>query len=329
MRIAVIGSGSWGSAIAWLLDTKGYEVRMWAREPEIAESITTTHRNPIYLTDIVFSERVTASIDFAYVLEGVDAIVMVTPSIGVRTTAEAMHSYVAEDTPIVILSKGIESGTSYLMTDILAEVLGNPTRIAALSGPNHAEEVGRGVPSATTVAANDPDVAHFFADLFGCDFFRVYTNDDLIGVELCGAGKNVIAIACGILDGLGFGDNTKASLMTRGLAEMARLGEATGADARTYMGLAGMGDLIVTCTSQHSRNRGLGEELGRGGSLSAYEERTQMVVEGAVACCSIAELACEKDVEVPLTRAVYSILYEGADAREVMHALMMRPQTSE
>ncbi|MCL2491619.1 MAG: NAD(P)-dependent glycerol-3-phosphate dehydrogenase [Coriobacteriia bacterium] len=334
MRVSVIGAGSWGSAVAWLLDSKGYDVLMWAREPEIAEAITKEHHNSEYLIDVYFSDRVSATSIIKEALVDVDAIVMVTPSVGVRATAESMKDMVGvgtagEEIPIIILSKGVECGTSYLMTDILEEVLGNPRRLAALSGPNHAEEVSRGLPGATTVASADPQTAEFFAELFGTDLFRVYTNDDLIGVELCGAGKNVVAIACGVADGLEMGDNTKAALMTRGLAEMARLGEAMGANPMTYMGLAGMGDLIVTCTSKHSRNRALGEEIAHGGSLEAFEERTHMVAEGALACRSINELAHQKGIDMPLTEAVYSMLYEDADLAQVMAILMARPQRSE
>jgi glycerol-3-phosphate dehydrogenase (NAD(P)+) len=334
MNIAVIGAGSFGSAIAWHLDNKGYSVCLWAREPEIAKGINTDRRNPQYLTSIEYSDRVTASSDISQVVTDADAVVVVTPSVGVRATAEAMTDLLGEgspgqDTPVIILSKGVERGTSYLMTDILEEVLGNPDRIAALSGPNHAEEISRALPSATTVAAHDRAVAEYFADIFGTDTFRVYTNDDVIGVELCGAGKNVVAIACGVSDGLGLGDNAKASLMTRGLAEMARLGQAMGANPMTYMGLAGMGDLIVTCTSQHSRNRALGEEIANGSSLDAFEERTRMVAEGAVACKSINELALRKGVDLPLTQAVYSMLYEDADLAEILKKLMSRPQRAE
>jgi len=334
MRVAVIGAGSWGSAIAWLLDSKGYTVQMWAREPEIAQSISESGRNSKYMTHIVYSDRVSASTDFSEVLRAVEAVVMVTPSIGVRATAESMKDLLGQrsagaDTPLIVLSKGVEGGTSYLMTDILEEVLGNPMRIAALSGPNHAEEIGKGLPSATTVAAHDTRTAEFFSNLFTTEFFRVYTNDDLIGVELCGAGKNVVAIACGIADGLGLGDNAKASLMTRGLAELARLGQAMGANPMTYMGLAGMGDLIVTCTSQHSRNRALGEEIARGGSLMAFEERTRMVAEGAVACKTIKELAQRKGIDLPITDAVYSMLYDEANLAEIMTALMTRPPKAE
>lgn len=329
MNVAVIGAGSWGTAIAWLLDGKGHNVCIWAREPEIAEGINEMHRNPVYLPDVEFSTRVTSSSSFEEVLRDAEAVVMVTPSVGVRATAEGMAPYLGKDVPVIILSKGVEAKTSLLMTDILEEVLGNPARIAALSGPNHAEEVSKGIPSATVVAAHDPKTAELFQQLFSTNFFRVYTNDDIIGVELCGAGKNIVAIACGMCDGLGLGDNSKASLMTRGLAELARLGEAVGADPRTFMGLAGMGDLIVTCTSKHSRNRGLGELIAKGGTLEEFTEKTKMVVEGAVACASIHELAQAKGVDMPLTEVVYNILYQGHSPQEAVDYLMERPVRKE
>lgn len=329
MRVAVIGAGSWGTAVAWLLDQKGFEVSMWAREEDIAQKITTTHHNPVYLPQVEFSERVTASSTMEKVLKDVDAAVMVTPSVGVRSTAEMMKPFIADDLPIVILSKGVEGRTSMLMTEVLEDVLGNPKRIAGLSGPNHAEEVSKGIPSATVVAASDIKTAEFLQQLFSTSFFRVYTNDDIVGVEMCGAGKNIIAIACGMCDGLGLGDNTKASLMTRGIAELARLGEAVGANPRTYMGLAGMGDMIVTCTSKHSRNRALGELIAQGGTLEEFEEKTRMVAEGAVACKTIHELAQKKGIELPLTEVVHDILYNGHSPREAAEYLMERPVRKE
>lgn len=329
MRVAVIGAGSWGTAIAWLLDQKGYEVSMWAREEDIAQKITETHHNPVYLPHAEFSERVSASSDMETVLKGADSAVMVTPSVGVRTTAEMMKPFVADDLPIVILSKGVEGHTSMLMTQVLEDVFGNPARIAGLSGPNHAEEVSKGIPSATVVAANNMKTAEYFQQLFSTNFFRVYTNDDVIGVEMCGAGKNIVAIACGMCDGLGLGDNTKASLMTRGIAELARLGETVGANPRTYMGLAGMGDMIVTCTSKHSRNRALGELIAKGGTLEEFEEKTRMVAEGAVACKTIHELAQKKGIELPLTKVVHDILYNGHSPREAAEYLMERPVRKE
>ena len=322
--MAVVGSGSWGTAVSWLLGGKCFDVSMWSREPEIAEGINAERHNPIYLPEVVLPSCVTASSDFEKVLFDAEAVVMVTPSIGVRETATAMKPHLGEDTPVVILSKGVEGGSNMLMTEVLTDVLGNKRRIAGLSGPNHAEEVSKGIPSATVVASYEPSVGELFQDIFMTPFFRVYTNPDVVGVELCGASKNVVAIAAGMCDGLGYGDNTKATLMTRGLAEMTRLGKRLGANPMTYMGLAGMGDLIVTCTSKHSRNRGFGESVARGGSLQEYTERTHMVVEGAIACVTVDELATREGLELPITRQVRAILYEGQPVETAEKALLGR-----
>ncbi len=329
MRISVIGAGSWGTAVSWLLSGKGHDVQLWAREPEIAEGVNADHRNPLYLPDVPLAASVVASSDIAEALDGSEAVVMVTPSMGVRTTAESMQPHLGAETPVVILSKGVENGTFMLMTEVLADVFGNDMRIAGLSGPNHAEEVSRGIPSATVVASHSEAVATLFQDAFMTPFFRVYTNTDVIGVELCGASKNVVAIAAGMCDGLGYGDNTKATLMTRGLAEMSRLGAAMGANPLTYMGLAGMGDLIVTCASQHSRNRGFGELIAKGGTLEEYTNRTQMVVEGAAACVSIDELAKRKGIELPITHLVREIVYEGLPVKAAGEMLMGREARDE
>jgi len=328
-RIAVIGAGSWGTSASWLLGGKGHDVSLWAREPEIAEGINTTHHNPQFMSDITLPDCVVASHDIERVLDGAEAVVMVTPSVGVRTTAESMKPFLGEDVPVVILSKGVENGTLMLMTEVLEDVLGNRERLAGLSGPNHAEEVGKGVPSATVVAGYDPDVARLFQDIFMTRFFRVYTNRDVVGVELCGASKNVIAVAAGMSDGLGYGDNTKATLMTRGLAEMSRLGHAMGANPLTYMGLAGVGDLIATCTSKNSRNRGLGEFIGRGGTLDGYRAQTNMVAEGAFACIAVEELGLRLGVELPITRQVRAVLYEGCPIEAGEEALLGREARDE
>ena len=324
MRVAVIGAGSWGTAVSWLLGGKGHDVSLWSRELEIAEGINAAHHNPIYLPDIVLPLCVNASCDMERVLKGVEAVVMVTPSIGVRETATSMRPHLPADTPVVILSKGVEGGSNMLMTEVLTDVLGNKRRVAGLSGPNHAEEVSRGIPSATVVAAYEPRVGELFQDIFMTPFFRVYTNPDVVGVELCGASKNVVAIAAGMCDGLGYGDNTKATLMTRGLAEMTRLGRKLGANQLTYMGLAGMGDLIVTCTSRHSRNRSLGELIATGGTMDEFYERTHMVAEGAVACITVDELGTREGLELPITRQVRAILYEGLPVEHAERALLGR-----
>jgi glycerol-3-phosphate dehydrogenase (NAD(P)+) len=329
MRISVIGAGSWGTAVTWLLGGKGHDVRLWSREPEIAEGINARHQNPVYLPDVVFADGVYATPDMADALTGAQAVVMVTPSIGVRETAETMQPHLSVETPIVILSKGVEGGTNMLMTEVLEDVLGGRGRVAGLSGPNHAEEVSRGIPSATVVAAHNPSVGDLFQDIFMTRFFRVYTNPDVVGVELAGASKNVVAIGAGISDGLGYGDNTKATLMTRGLAEMSRLGGAMGANPLTYMGLAGMGDLIATCTSRHSRNRGLGELIAKGGTMQQFYDETHMVAEGAVACITVDELGKREGLELPITQQVRAILYEGVPVSGAEEALLGREAKDE
>ena len=329
MRMSVVGAGSWGTSAAWLLGGRGHAVRMWARERDIAEIITAEHRNPVYMKDLVLPETVSASHDIEEAVSGAEAIVVVTPSVGVRSTAESMRPFVSPTTPVVILSKGVENDTMMLMTEVLEDVLGNRSRLAALSGPNHAEEVGRGIPSATVVAAYDDAVGRLFQDAFMTRAFRVYTNPDVVGVELAAASKNVIAVAAGMSDGLGYGDNTKATLMTRGLAEMSRLGRAMGANPLTYMGLAGMGDLIATCTSRHSRNRALGELVAKGGTVVQFREETQMVAEGAFACISVGALGDRQGVELPITKQVHAVLYEGMSPLDAGEMLMGREARDE
>jgi glycerol-3-phosphate dehydrogenase (NAD(P)+) len=329
MRISVIGAGSWGTAVSWLLGGKGHDVRLWSREAEIADGINAEHRNPLYLPDVVLNPTVFSTVDMEEALLGAEAVVMVTPSIGVRETAQAMAPHLSQTTPVVVLSKGVEGGTNMLMTEVLEDVLGNKARVAGLSGPNHAEEVSKGIPSATVVAAYEPSVGELFQDIFMTSFFRVYTNPDVVGVELCGASKNVVAIAAGMCDGLGYGDNTKATLMTRGLAEMTRLGRALGANPMTYMGLAGMGDLIVTCTSRHSRNRGLGELIAKGGTMEEFYEKTHMVAEGAVACITVDDLARREGLELPITHEVRAVLYEGKPVATAQEALLGREAKDE
>jgi glycerol-3-phosphate dehydrogenase (NAD(P)+) len=328
-RIAVIGAGSWGTSVSWLLGGKGLDVSLWARECEIAEAVNATRHNPLYMRDVVLPQCVSATCDIEKALDGAEAVVMVTPSVGVRETADSMKPHLGSDVPVVILSKGVENGSLLLMTEVLEDVLGNRSRLAGLSGPNHAEEVGKGVPSATVVAAYDEAVGRRFQDLFMTRFFRVYTNSDVVGVELCGASKNVIAVAAGMSDGLNYGDNTKATLMTRGLAEMSRLGHAMGANPLTYMGLAGVGDLIATCTSRNSRNRALGEFVGQGGTLDGWRAQTNMVAEGAYASIAVEELGKRKGVELPITRQVRAVLYEGVPVSEGEEALLGRAARDE
>jgi glycerol-3-phosphate dehydrogenase (NAD(P)+) len=328
-RVAVVGAGSWGTGVAWLLGGKGVSVTMWARSADVAEGIAATRHNPRYLPEVTLPAAVDATDDLERAILGADVVVMATPSQGVRDAATALRSYAGAATPIVSLAKGLEKDSLLRMTEVLADVLGHPSRLAALSGPNHAEEVSRGIPSTTVVAAYDEGVGRALRDLFTTPFFRVYTNTDVVGVELAGASKNVIAVAAGMSDGLGYGDNTKASLMTRGLAEMSRLGRHADANPLTYMGLAGMGDLIATCTSRHSRNRGLGETVARGGTIADHHAATHMVAEGAVSCVTVDELGGRLGVELPITSVVRRILHEGLAPRAAELALMGREATDE
>jgi glycerol-3-phosphate dehydrogenase (NAD(P)+) len=247
------------------------------------------------------------------------------PSSAVPSLANELAALSFGERPVALLSKGIERDSGRLLLDVVAERLGKPERLAVLSGPNHAEEVARGVLSATVVASIDEGTARFFQDLFSTQAFRVYTSADTIGVQLCAAAKNVIAIACGLASGLGMGDNTLALLMTRGLAEISRLVAEAGGERLTCMGLAGMGDLIATCTSPHSRNRGFGLELAAGGSLAAYQERTHMVVEGALASRAITDLARARgDVDLPISEAVRAIVWDGHPVKDTLISLLAR-----
>jgi glycerol-3-phosphate dehydrogenase (NAD(P)+) len=351
VKVSVIGAGSWGSAVAWLLGDKGNDVCLWARNEALVDSLNTTHHNPRYLEDVAFSPTVTASTNLAEALNGAEAIVLVTPSSVVSemagqiaaisvvpspspspaqtapSTASTPPASIAATSaaiPLVLLSKGIEGATGMLLLDVLARALGSPERLAVLSGPNHAEEVARGILSATVVASSSPQTAEFFQDLFATPAFRVYTSSDTTGVQLCGAAKNIVAIACGLAAGLGFGDNTTAMLMTRGLAEVSRLATQLGGDPLTCMGLAGMGDLIATCTSPHSRNRAFGLELAQGGTLASYQERTHMVVEGALACKTVTDLASAHGVDMPISRVVRSIVWDNLTPAKAVTSLIDR-----
>ena len=329
MRIAVIGAGSWGTALAQVLAGNGHDVGLWARKPEVAAAINADHRNPRYLSDVVLSERIAATSSHEEVLEGACAAVIVTPSSIMRDVADRLAGLVAEDFPVIVCSKGVEEGSGLLPVEVFEAEMGNAARLAVLSGPNFAAEVIRGIPSGTVVASPDAGTAAFFQELFASDAFRTYASDDVIGVELCAAFKNVIAIAVGVSYGIGFGDNTAAMLMTRGIAEMSRLVVRCGGQALTCMGLAGTGDLVATCTSEHSRNRRFGKLLAEGGTLEEFTERTHMVVEGALACRTLKTLADAYGVELPITDVVRSVVWEGADPRDVAKTLTSRPLTTE
>ncbi|WP_350453886.1 NAD(P)H-dependent glycerol-3-phosphate dehydrogenase [Slackia heliotrinireducens] len=329
MKVSVIGAGSWGTALANLLASQGNDVCMWARKPEVCESINTRHVNPRYLVNSTLDERLRASSDFAEVLKGAEAVVVVTPSSILRQTAEAIAPYITSVTPIVICSKGVEEGTGLLPVEIFEDVLGHLGRLAGLTGPNHAEEVIKALPSGTVIAAFRLKTAKFFQELFAAPYFRTYVSSDVIGAEICAAYKNVVAIAVGAAYGMGLGDNTASLIMTRGLAEMGRLVTACGGNSMTCMGLAGVGDLEVTCMSEHSRNRTFGYRLAKGTTLEEYKAETHMVVEGAVACRTLHTLASEHGVDLPIAQAVRAIVWEGATLQDVAVALLDRPLKAE
>lgn len=330
-RVCVIGSGSWGTAAAGLVARNGSErqVVLWARCEEVATSINERHRNPRHLREYRLPANVCSTTDPAGALEGAGAIVVAVPSNHLRGVLDAFAAWVPSTTPVLVLTKGIEPTSHLLMTEVVADVWGHADRIAALSGPNHAEEICLGMVSAAVVAAPDGQLARVFQGLFVCPEFRAYRTSDLRGVEVCAAGKNVIAISCGVCAGWNMGDNAQAVLMTRGLAEMSRVVVACGGDSLTCMGLAGMGDLVATCTSHHSRNRSFGEALAHGATLEGYERATGMVVEGARAARSLHEVAQERHIEMPITSCVHAMLYEGTDIGRAAQMLLERVPNEE
>ena len=316
MNVALIGSGSWGTAVAGLAAARAVRVTMWAHSEQTAAGINGEHRNPRYLVGYELPDNVVATTELAQALDGADAIIFAVPSTHLRDVCHRAAPFIAADTPVLCLTKGIEPESGLLMSEVIASEIGNEARVAALSGPNHAEEICRGGLSAAVIASKDPQIGETFKDLLLSTAFRIYLSQDMTGVEVCGAMKNVIAIVCGISAGTGAGDNTLALIMTRGLAEISRLVHARGGQAMTCMGLAGMGDLIATCTSEHSRNRTFGYEFAHGVSLDEYQTRTHMVVEGAVAARSVSELARSLGVDIPLTFAVEQTLYNGVTSAE-------------
>ena len=302
---------------------------LWARKTEVARSINKERRNPRYLSDVELHEGIVATSSYKDALLRARAAAIVTPSNLMRGVARALADVVDAEFPIVICSKGVEEGSGLLPVEVFEAEMGGAHRLAVLSGPNHAEEVVKGVPSGTVIASSSEETAALFQELFASEAFRTYTSDDVRGVELCAAFKNVIAIAVGVSYGLGYGDNTAAMLMTRGLAEMSRLVARAGGQALTCMGLAGAGDLVATCTSEHSRNRRFGRLLAEGGTLEDFTAQTHMVAEGALACKTLAVLSERYGVELPITDVVRSVVWEGADPRELAGALASRPLTTE
>ena len=326
IKIGVVGAGSWGTAIANLLGEKGLNVTLWAFEKEVKDQIEIHRENKIFLPGVLVSPNVIPSNELSKAVTGKDLIVMVTPSHVMRETAIKMAGFVSKDAIIVSASKGIENKTHLTMSEVLKEIVsGIPkNHFCVISGPSFAKEVAKKVPTVVTVASLDPEVAGYVQNAFATPFFRVYTINDMIGVELGGAVKNVIAIAAGIIDGLGLGLNTRAALITRGLTEIRRLGVTLGANPRTFTGLAGAGDLILTCTGTLSRNHTLGKKIGQGLKLGEILSDMRMVAEGVKTTKSVYNLSLKREVEMPISHAVYHILYEDLDPKEALYRLMTR-----
>lgn len=327
-KICVLGAGSWGSALALELAKKGYEISMWTKNQEQAESIKLTRENKNYLPGILFPENIGLTTDIEEAIKGSTVIVLAVPSQAIRSICSKIKPFVKDEQILVDVAKGLEKGTGLRLSEVCKEELPNNPYVT-LSGPSHAEEVARDIPTTVVVASEDLNVAKKIQDIFMSPEFRVYTNPDIVGVELGGALKNIIAFGAGICDGLGYGDNAKAALMTRGISEIGRLGVAMGANKLTFAGLSGIGDLIVTCTSMHSRNRRAGILIGQGKSLEETLEEVKMVVEGITATDVAHKVAKELNIDMPITNAIYSVLYEGLDPKEVGVALMMRDKTHE
>lgn len=326
-KIAVVGAGSWGTALAVLLARKGFKVGLWARRAEFAQMLQKNRENTAYLPGVFLPENIEITDDIALAVRDAQLVVLSVPSHAVRQTARLLKPLLKEETPLVNTAKGLELDSGLRLSQVLEQE--GISTVAILSGPSHAEEVSRGLPASVVVTAKKKAVAEFVQDVFIGPSFRVYTNPDLIGVELGGALKNIIALATGMSDGLGLGDNARAALITRGLAEITRLGMALGANPLTFAGLSGLGDLIVTCCSMYSRNRRAGIELGRGRPLKEVLDGMGMVVEGVPTTAAARKLARELGIPMPITEEVYQVLYTGKPAKECVSSLMERRRTVE
>jgi glycerol-3-phosphate dehydrogenase (NAD(P)+) len=323
MRCAVIGGGAWGTALAHVLGTNGHEVMLWAREPEVVAAVNAHHENPVFLAGASLSNAVKASSEMDRTLHGAQVVMYAAPSAHLREIARRASAHVAGDAIVGVATKGIEETTLALMTEV-AESVHSGMPVVAVSGPSFAAEVVANQPTAIVAASRDAHAARTVQQVFSNANFRVYTQDDVIGVELGGALKNVMAVATGIVEGVGLGHNSRAALITRGLAEMTRLGVAAGATASTFAGLAGLGDLVLTCTGSLSRNRAVGEAIGRGATLAQALEGKQTVAEGVVTARSAGQLAAKYGVEMPIIEMVNRILFEGQTARAAVAEMMTR-----
>ena len=325
MKITVIGSGGWGTALAVLLHKNGHQVTIWSFAQSEIDYLNEHHENAL-LKGVRIPEEIGLTADIAQAEEA-DLVVSAVPSFAVRQTAEKLRDHLREDAILVSVTKGIERGTAKRMSEILAEVTGHT--VAVLSGPTHAEEVGREIPTGCVVACPDEKIAETVQDVFMSPVFRVYTSPDTLGMEIGAALKNVVALAAGMADGLGYGDNTKAALITRGIAEISRLGTAAGGRAETFQGLTGIGDLIVTCASMHSRNRRAGILIGQGKTADEAMKEVKQVVEGVYSAKAAKQMAQKYGAETPIIDQVCAILFEGKPAREAVSDLMLRDKKME
>jgi glycerol-3-phosphate dehydrogenase (NAD(P)+) len=327
LRVAVVGAGSWGTTVA-VLACRNAPTVLWARRAELADEVNRAHTNRRYLPDHELPPQLCATAALDEAVAGADVLVMGCPSHGMRDTLRRLAPHVGPDVPVVSLAKGLEQGTHLRMTEVIAEELpGRPAGV--LTGPNLAREILSGHAAASVVAFAEQDVAEAMQRLFTGDLFRVYTNHDVVGCEVAGALKNVMAIASGMADGLGTGDNTRAAVITRGLAELSRLGMAMGGELLTFAGLAGMGDLVATCISPQSRNRYVGEQLGRGRSMADIVAEMNMVAEGVKTSAVVAELADRYGVDMPIAREVHAVVHEGRSAADAYRGLLCRELRSE
>ncbi len=331
MRAAVIGGGSWGTALASILGHNGHDVKVWCHDADVAVALGEKHENPRYLPGLKLPERVSGTEDFAQACAGAELVVAVNPSHVTREVMQHAAPHLPRATPIVCATKGIENETLLTMYEVLEDVLPVELHpyITCLSGPSFAKETVLRMPTAVVVASPWERLAQKVQRIFSNDFFRVYTSVDVAGVELGGALKNIIALACGIADGLGLGDNTQAALVTRGLAEMTRLVVAMGARRDTFMGLSGLGDLVVTCTSRHSRNRRVGSRLGQGERLAGILGGMAQVAEGVEACRSAWHIAAQRSVRMPITEQVHRVLFEDVPCDQALDSLLSRQARSE
>ena len=327
-RLAVIGGGAWGSALASVAARAGAGVVLWARDPGVVAALNQRHENPVYLPGIALDPRVAATTDAAAAVAGAEAALIVVPAQFLRGALDMLAQLLPAGLPLLLCAKGIETGSLKTMSEIAGEIVpGAP--VAILSGPSFAAEVAQGLPAAVTIAARDPALAGAFAAALGTARFRPYSSQDPIGAEIGGAVKNVLAIACGIIEGRGLGDNARAALITRGLAEMIRLGVAKGARAETFRGLSGLGDLVLTCTAGQSRNYTLGLALGRGASLAQALAGQRSVVEGIATAAAVASLGARLQIELPITAAVDGVLHQGTAIDMMIDGLLSPPYRSE